>query len=165
MVSPSLKPLAWFSFRLFFIQFKEIVKKNPAYRRQQVSRRARMVAPLQKGKSKTTFEQLLKTCATALWNTPLTIDLPYPGTPYLPWTCATEENPLTMDLPHRGTPYSRWTSPGIMNLPHCKTTYSPWTFPTAKHPSHSGPSPVRNTILTLDLPHVEQPTYSTGEKL
>ena len=54
-----------------------------------------------------------------------------------------------------------------MNLLHRGILYSPWTFPTVKHPTHRGPAPLRNTLLTVELLHRWSPywpcTCLTGE--
>ena len=51
----------------------------------------------------------------------------------------------------------------VGDLVYCGTPYSPWTGPTAEHPTHHRPEPPRHTLLTMDLPHVKNPTESMEE--
>ena len=94
---------------------------------------------------------------------------------------------LIVDLPHRGTTYSKGHSPPrnpllTVDLHHRGKSYSPWTCQNAEHPTHLGTSPLQkthltvtcltanyqthrvpaspqNTLLTLELPHIELPTH------
>ena len=43
---------------------------------------------------------------------------------------------------------------------HRGTPYTPWTCPNAEHPTHRGPAPPRNTLLTVDLHHRGTPYLS-----
>ena len=94
--------------------------KNPAYGRQQISWRVRIVASIQKSK-KNNAEYPTHHGPSPPRNTLLNLDLPNRGSPYSPWTCPTTEHPthrgpdppgntlLIVDLPHRGIPHIRET--------------------------------------------------------
>ena len=67
---------------------------------------------------------------------------------------------LNMDLPHR----RRNTLLAVDPTAEHHTHHGQWTCPNMEHPNHCGPTPLWNTLFTLDLPPVEHPSHLTEDK-
>ena len=76
----------------------------------------------------------------------LTVDLPYPGTPYSLWTCPIPEPPADFGS------FPPWNTLLTMDMPPCGKPYLPWTCPTAVHPTD------------LRSAHLETPYSLDGKK-
>ena len=78
---------------------------------------------------------------------------------YTPGLCKANNNKNHLGKPQSLRCWPTCKTLLILNLPHPRTHYSSWTCPIVEHPIHHGPTPPRNTLLTVDPAQMEHPTH------